>query len=159
MKTHWFMLPLLAAFLLSGCTAATWRSVAQGMAEAGNGYQPYGATSYAATAAAQKLMVFGGSDHRTYLGCLNCSEYNSDSVLNSYGSYGSSYSSTSIYNTYGQYGSPYVPTSACNPYASSPPVVVDSAGNFYGYLTLNAYKGGAITNPKIVAWLHGVCGG
>ena len=51
--------------------------------------------------AAVKLMVFGGADHRTYLGCLNCSQFAVDSVLNEYGQHGSRYSSESIWNHYG----------------------------------------------------------
>jgi len=144
------LLAIVSALLLSGCTAAAWRAAAQGFA----------AAEWASGgSASSKLMIFGGAQHKTYLGCINCSEYSSDSVFNSYSSYGSSYSSTSIYNPYSQYGSPYAATSACNPYASSPPIVVDSAGSFYGYLTVNQYKSSAITSPKIVAWLHGVCGG
>ena len=94
-----------------------------------------------------------------YLGCLNCSEYASDSVFNNYGSYGSEYSSRSVHNSYSQYGSPYSAHSPCNPYASNPPVVVDKDGNFYGYLTLNQYKSGAMTDARIIVWLKGVCGG
>ncbi len=41
------------------------------------------------TAASFRLMTFGGNNHETYLGCLNCSEYASDSVSNSYGAHGS----------------------------------------------------------------------
>src|SRR5579864_6235964 len=36
-----------------------------------------------------KLMIFGGMDHKTYLGCLSCNEYASDSLFNSYGNNGS----------------------------------------------------------------------
>ncbi len=35
-----------------------------------------------ALASNPKLMIFGGTNHGTYLGCLNCSEYATDSVLN-----------------------------------------------------------------------------
>jgi len=55
-----------------------------------------GAAAGAAGASAQqystKLMIFGGLDHKTYLGCLNCNEYATDSVFNSYGNSGSPYS-------------------------------------------------------------------
>jgi hypothetical protein len=37
----------------------------------------------------QKLMLFGGAGHRSYLGCLSCNEIASDSVLNAYGNFGS----------------------------------------------------------------------
>lgn len=31
-----------------------------------------------------KYMLFGGESHNTYLGCLNCSEYDSDSNFNKF---------------------------------------------------------------------------
>src|SRR5690242_12846065 len=52
-----------------------------------------------------KLMLFGGEDHKTYLGCLNCSQYAVDSVFNEYGQNGSPYASESIWNHYSEYGS------------------------------------------------------
>ncbi len=67
-----------------------------------------------------KLMIFGGANHGTYLGCLNCSEYAADSVWNKYGSSGSPYSAESIFNHYSQFGSPYSTESACNQFATDP---------------------------------------
>lgn len=46
---------------------------------------------------AQTMHLYGGKDHDVYLGCLNCSSYNSDSIWNQYGTYGSSYNSKSIF--------------------------------------------------------------
>lgn len=97
---------------------------------------------------ATKLMIFGGEGHKTYLGCLNCSEYASDSVFNTYGEPGSTFAVDSIANHYGQFGSPYAIYSACNPYSSDPPVVVDGAGKFYGRLTLNAYTMERLNNER-----------
>ena len=73
---------------------------------------------------AQTLHLYGGVSHNIYLGCLNCSKHDSNSIWNKYGSYGDKYSD----------GSPW------NNYANNPPVVVDKSGNFYGYLTVNRYK-------------------
>lgn len=105
--------------------------------------------------------VWGGRNYSQYLGyfsCVFCQEYGSDSINNEYGRYGSPYSSTSIRNTYGAYGSPYSSDSACNEYASNPPRVVDARGNYYGELTLNQYRGNAISTRLIVSWLRGdVC--
>lgn len=141
--------------LFSGCTTAELLAARQSMGPPINSYTPqYGA---APSYQSQKIMVFGGTDHKTYLGCLSCSEYSSESVFNQYGNYGSAYSNTSITNPYSQFGSQYSATGACNPYASDPPAVVDQLGDFLGYLTLNEYKSGAITNPNILAWLHRVC--
>lgn len=75
-------------------------------------------------ALAQVLYIYGGKDHDVYLGKLNASEYDSESIWNEYGTYGSEYSSCSPFNAYATY----------------PPVLVDSKGNFYGYFTINKYK-------------------
>lgn len=72
---------------------------------------------------AQTLLIYGGSDHDVFLGKLNADCYDSESIWNEYGTYGSEYSSYSPWNEY----------------ASTPPVVVDSRGNFYGYLTANEF--------------------
>jgi hypothetical protein len=42
-----------------------------------------------------------------YLGNLNSNRYDSNSVSNPYGQYGSRYSQDSINNPYGPYGNPY----------------------------------------------------
>jgi hypothetical protein len=57
------------------------------------------------TSQTAKLMIFGGENHKTYLGCLTCSEYETDSVRNNFGDNGSPYSSSSIWNHYSEYGS------------------------------------------------------
>jgi len=105
-----------------------------------------------------KLMLFGGEDHMTYLGCLNCSEFTSDSVFNKYGAHGSAYASESIWNHYSEYGSSYSNEGACNPYATDPPVIVDSEGKFYGRLTANAYHHQLGSGSEYREWLLGeVC--
>lgn len=102
-------------------------------------------------------MIFGGPGHQSYLGCLNCNDYDKESVFNPHSRFGSAYSTTSILNSYSQVGSVYSQYSACNRYASDPPVVVDGDGTFYGRLTLNGYRGDAIKDTAIVAWLAAVC--
>jgi hypothetical protein len=92
-----------------------------------------------------KLMIFGGQDHRTYLGCLSCPETASDSVFNELGQYGSPYRPESIWNALSPYGSALSSYSACNPLANDPPVIVDQEGTAYGRLTLNR------TSPRIGA--------
>ncbi len=108
-------------------------------------------------ASGSKLMLFGGENHRTYLGCLNCSQYDSDSVFNQYGTHGSQFSSASILNQFTEAGSKYSNYGACNPYASDPPVIVDGAGQFYGRLTVNRYHGQRTGDAQLLAWLAGVC--
>lgn len=134
---------LLGLMLCVACSGAGWGRVAQGLA--------------AAPRAGPKLMIFGGLGHQTYLGCLSCSEYDRESVFNSYGSFGSPYSSTSVLNPYSQFGSRYSAYGACNPYASDPPVIVDADGNYYGRLTTNRARSDGPPTPEVAAWLAGVC--
>jgi len=100
-----------------------------------------------------KLMIFGGSDHKVYLGCLNCSEQADDSVSNKFGTNGSPYSDESIWNQFGDYGSKYSSESACNPYADDPPVIVDQNGKYYGRLSLNVYHPESGVGVKFHDWL------
>lgn len=118
------------------------------LAAAGSQYQP---------AAPGKLMLFGGQDHKTYLGCLNCGQYAFDSVSNSYGNFGSTYSLSSIFNSYSEFGSAYSMYSACNPYASDPPVIVDQAGDFYGRLTMNTFNSQRTRDDGTNRWLEALC--
>jgi hypothetical protein len=83
-----------------------------------------------------ELMLFGGANHTTYLGCLNCSEFASDSILNELGK-GNPFGQT-IFNHFSEYGSRFSTHSACNPFATDPPVIVDSNGKYFGRFTLNS---------------------
>jgi hypothetical protein len=102
-------------------------------------------------------MIFGGAGHRTYLGCLNCSEYAADSVKNMYGTHGSAYAQESIFNHYGSFGSPYSNESACSEVASDPPVIVDQVGKSYGRLTLNQTFVQIGIGAQLRGWLAGIC--
>lgn len=103
--------------------------------------------SFSLSGTAQELLIFGGDNHKDFLGCLNCDRYDASSIWNSYGEYGSPYSSRSIWDSYGSYGGRYATYSPWNRYSSYPPVVVDRQGNFYGYLTTNGYKDKRATFP------------
>jgi hypothetical protein len=116
-----------------------------------------GTQSTASSLASEKIMLFGGEGHRTYLGCLNCSTFDNDSVQNQFGDFGSKYSSTSIFNRFGDFGSRYSNFSACNPYASDPPVIVDGAGRYYGRLTLNKYHSEIGAGSSYLASLAAIC--
>jgi hypothetical protein len=137
-----FLFPCLLGLLQIGCTQL-------GTAAAGAS----AAASSGARLAPPKLMLFGGDGHKTYLGCLNCGEYATDSTFNEYGQSGSRLSSASIWNTYGDFGSAYSSYSVCNPYASDPPVIVDHEGNYYGRLTVNEYHAEIGGGRQYVAWL------
>jgi len=86
-----------------------------------------------------ELLLFGGRNHRVFLGCLNCGGLNSDSVCNRFGDYGSRFSDKSIWNRFSDHGSRFSDYSPWNRFASDPPVIVDADGAFYGYLTSNRF--------------------
>ena len=70
-----------------------------------------------------------------YLGEYSSNPYDSDSVSNPYGQYGSEFSPDSINNPFGQYGSPYSPNSATNPFAIEPPKIYAPKNDFNSYGT------------------------
>jgi|SRR6267142_629066 len=128
-----------------GCSPAARQRAATIARGAAAGGSP---TEYSA-----KLIIFGGVDHKMYLGCLSCNEYASDSVFNSFGDHGSTFSAQSIWNQFSEFGSPYSNYSACNPYASDPPVIVDQNGAYYGRLTLNEFHPQRGAGAKYYGWL------
>lgn len=78
-------------------------------------------TGFSTTCISQTLHIYGGQNQDEYLGCLNCNNYDKNSIWNEYGTYGSEYNSNSPWNSYG----------------SNPPVIVDKDGEFYVYFTVN----------------------
>ena len=138
---HSIVLAVLLS-LCSGCSSAARHNVASAMSGAATGIAP-----------PSKIMIFGGEGRRTYLGCLSCSEYSTDSVFNAYGDHGSRYSNESVWNHYSDFGSRYSNYGACNPYANDPPVIVDSEGKFYGRLTLNVYHAQFGVGVRYHDWL------
>lgn len=112
-----------------------------------------------ALAQAEEILVFGGDDHKTFLGCLNCSQYDPDSINNPYGLHGSPSSAESIFNSHGKYGSRQSNTSVCNRNAGQPPVLVTRDGSYYGRLTLNRHHHQAAKGPELLAWLTAICEG
>jgi hypothetical protein len=99
----------------------------------------------------------GGPDNKIFLGCLNCSEYDANSVHNEFGVYGSRYSATSIVNRFGEYGSRASGYSVCNASTLQAPVIVDEQGTFYGRLTVNPAATDRLRDEATRAWLAGVC--
>ena len=78
---------------------------------------------------APELLFLGDQGHTTFLGCLNCSRFDDNSVCNRYGDWGSRYADRIIGNRFGDYGSRYSDSSPWNRYASKPPIIVDKDGN------------------------------
>lgn len=110
--------------------------------------------NYAHRSANRELLLFSG---KVFLGCITCSDYDSNSIHNSFGQYGSSYSQTSIRNHFSKYGDNYSDTSVCNRYANNPPVIVDGNGGFYGVMTLNRYHRNYHNNANINDFLVNIC--
>lgn len=106
--------------------------------------------------AAYKLLIFGGSSHEVYLGCL-CEGQESESVFNLTAEYGSDLSENSMRNKFGPYGTNNADTSACNPDATHPPTVVASDGQSLGLLTLNPSLKKRIVTPSVADWLARMC--
>lgn len=73
-----------------------------------------------------------------FLGILSSNKFQTESVMNEYGSYGSRYSSTSIFNKYGTYGSEYNTLSPFNRYSKTPPHIY-VRGALVGYLSVNQF--------------------
>jgi hypothetical protein len=140
----------VALFGLTACTA-TRASLAS------SPHSSRTAAPATAPAVESKLLIFGGPGHDVYLGCLNCSKFEIDSVENTYGPHGSPYTSESVFNHLSPYGSPYASRSACNEDASDAPVIVDGSGLFYGRLTLNRFHFEIGIGARYIGWLAAAC--
>lgn len=90
---------------------------------------------------------------KEFLGVISIDKYDSDSINNRYGSYGSKYSSKSIFNRYSRYGSEYSSLSAFNSIASKPPMIYKD-GEFIAYLTVNTIKTPRVDPYALVGWLR-----
>ena len=89
---------------------------------------------------------------KQYLGRITDNIYDTESILNTYGPYGSAYSTTSIFNAYSPYGSQYGAYSLNNPYCQSPPQLI-LRGKFVGNVSANAYVQNRISNEDFLAAL------
>ncbi|RZJ04180.1 MAG: hypothetical protein EON89_08780 [Brevundimonas sp.] len=101
----------------------------------------------AVSAQTQDILIMGGDSQDEFLGCLSCSEYDSNSVWSQYGRYGWQ-NKYGVWNRYGQHANPYGSYSACNQYGQNGPVLVDRAGNFYGRLSVNQYVADGVCGPQ-----------
>lgn len=100
-----------------------------------------------------RVDMYGGANGRVYLGCVTCNRFDSDSIYNQFGNYGSRFSSTSIWNQFSDYGSPFNTYSACNAFATNPPIWL--VGNqVLGELTLNQFRTNRIRDAAVLAWLR-----
>lgn len=83
----------------------------------------------------QGAVLIAQDDKNTYLGKITNS-YDSDSIFNEYGTFGSEYNSNSIWNEYAPFGNEYSSYSPHNSYTSSPPMMIKNK-KIIGYLSAN----------------------
>lgn len=86
------------------------------------------------------------SYNNKFLGVLSTNKYDSDSLANQYGIYGSPYSADSIFNKYGTYGSEYNQLSPFNQYSSQPAVLKNNIGQTVAKVSNNSYLGNNVIN-------------
>lgn len=105
-----------------------------------------------------EILIFGGDDHKAFLGCLNCSQFSSNSIWNEFSQYGW-YNGFATWNPFGPNKNPYGSNSACNDFAPDPPVLVDRAGNYYGRLTINGSRQDSVCfqDTKLCRALKAMC--
>ena len=135
---------------MSGPATVTWQISATGTDELGRTFQTQVAQVNVTSppveqpriGGANRIELWGGRNYSQFLGCMNCGQFDSESVSNRFGDYGSRFSSTSIWNRFSDYGSRLSSDSACNEFASNPPVMINPATRtFMGELTLNRAAG------------------
>lgn len=101
---------------------------------------------------AQSLPIVVGQDGE-FLGTLSANQYDSNSICNPYGNFGSEYAE-SIFNRYGTYGGEYSSMGAYNPSAENPPLIVQD-DTIIGIVTKNRRVEGRV-DPDLL--LVEVCG-
>lgn len=106
---------------------------------------------------AQETKVADGSyliaEDGQLLGNITDNIYDTNSILNQYGPFGSIYSTTSIFNKYSQYGSQYGAYSINNPYCTQPPKLVIN-GRVIGYVSTNSLISNRISTEAFLYTLE-----
>ena len=91
----------------------------------------------------------------TYLGKIS-GHYESNSIFNQYGQYGSDYALKSIFNNYGVYGSDYSTYSPFSKYAISPPYIAKN-GKIIARLSTNKslkVLGNVVLDPYVLMFIY-----
>lgn len=100
------------------------------------------------------IFLYAGKHHKTFLGCLNCSETSEQSICNEDGRYGWDLQPQSIWNNSGEFGSDLSPSSPWNDLGQHPPVILDTNGNSYGYFTTNSLYPDRTQIPWVLSALN-----
>lgn len=82
-----------------------------------------------------------------FLGKLTLNKFDSDSIYNEFGNYGSKFSATSIFNKFSNYGSPFSSLSPFNQFSNTPPYIY-LHGVKHAYLSVNQFLGFKTLNPN-----------
>ena len=88
-----------------------------------------------------EYLIFSDDGENEFLGCIGCGIYDSKSICNEFGTYGSEFNSKSIWNEFSTYGNEFSSYSPWNEFSSNGPKLVDKDGNFYGRFSINEYNG------------------
>jgi hypothetical protein len=141
-KIRFVLLVGLSVLAITGCKTA--------YVPAPTGGYTSGASTFLSQVEGATLVAQDG----TYLGKVTVNKYDTDSIINEYGTYGSKYAADSILNTYGSYGSPYAQYSAFNDYSEKPPEIVKD-GSVLGYVTTNKTIANGVNPYALIGALHG----
>jgi hypothetical protein len=90
-----------------------------------------------AASAARPLLLYGGEHQETFLGCLNLSDRDEESLWNPDGVHGpGSFKEKSIWNSFSEFGGSMGDYSPFNRWSKHPPAIYDSEGRFLGFMTV-----------------------
>lgn len=99
------------------------------------------------------LIILGGPHYSYILGCLNCKEFDLETVFNRNGFYGVA-SEHTLWDPCGTYADDTSRYSACNLDAEFPPAVVDMHGKVIGHLSINESIQSNHRDSKLKNWLR-----
>lgn len=98
-------------------------------------------------------VIIAQDGKNTYLGKITNS-FDSDSIFNEFGTYGSEFNNKSIWNEFSTFGSEFSNYSPFNQFTSTPPMIIKN-NRIIGYLTANETMANSVS-PNLIKAL---CGG
>lgn len=101
-------------------------------------------------------LIFAQDASQTFLGKASTNRYETDSITNSFGTYGSSFSASSIRNQFSSFGSTFSTYSAYNSFATRPPILYRISGGQYvaqAYLTKNTLLFPRVDPDDLITYL------
>jgi hypothetical protein len=101
------------------------------------------------------IQLLGGriiANDGRFLGIISRDRFESESIANQFGEYGSRFKPYSIFNETGEYGSEYSPLSPFNEFSNTPPKIYVN-DEFRAYLTVNSLKRPRLDPAELSNWL------